>query len=187
MELPRMHRSNAFVLPLVLALTSGCAGTRHAAQFGIADLGSDYEPVDQQVSVGWSMNHHAEESGIGYEVGAQVAGDTANVQGVDITSANFELYGGPRYEWVLDSVRPYLSGGLSLLTTDLEGRVGNAGVTDNDTTIGLYLGGGVDFDITERFFMGVGLRTAFGHEPELFGVEGDAAFTQLFLRVGSSF
>jgi len=184
-ELNTMKRSLA--LPLVLALTTGCAGTRHAAQLGVADLGGDYEPVEQQATLGWSMNRHAEESGISYEIGAQVAGDTANVGGVDITSANFELYGGPRYEWVLDSVRPYLAGGLSLLTTELEGRVGVAGVSDNDTTLGLYLGGGVDFMITERFFMGLGLRSAFGHEPELFGIEGDAAFTQFFLRIGSSF
>lgn len=172
-----------FALSLAL-LASSCAGTRHAGSIGVAQLSDDYAPLDDQLTLGWSMHPNHEESGIGYEVGAQLGGAYDEVAGVDVTAASFELYGGPRYELVLDSVRPWIAGGLSLLGTSVEGEQGFVVVRDDDTTLGLYLGGGVDFDLSEQLFLGLGARRTFSHDQELFGIEADGEFTQFFLRFG---
>lgn len=174
-------------VPLLLVLSTACAGTRHAAQLGVSRYGDDYEPLDRNVTLGWSMNQHKEESGLGYEVGAQFGGASDDIGGVDADLRTFEVYGGPRFEWALDGVNPYVSGGLSALVSDLEGSLGGASVSDDDTTLGLYLGAGVDFDVTDSFFLGLGLRGVFGHEPEAFGFEADGDFVQGFLRLGATF
>ena len=172
---------------LASALLVGCAGTRHSVQLGAASLSSDYEPVDKQVTVGWLMNRDMEESGIGYEAGVQFGGDSDTAQGIDIASRNFEIWGGPRYEWVIDRFHPYLAGGLSILASEYEGSLGLVSISDDDTSLGLYLGAGVDFDVSERVYLGLGVRQTIAHEVTLFGVDGDADFTQLFLRLGMSF
>ncbi len=106
---------------LLAALSASCAGTRHSGQVGVASLESDFEPVDQQFTVGWSMSQDLQASGLTYEAGVQVGRDTGTVSGVAVSYTNLEFYGGPRYEFVLDKVHPYLSGGVSLLSADLEG------------------------------------------------------------------
>ena len=133
------------------------------------------------------MNRDMEESGLGYEAGAQIGGDSGTVQGISVSSSNLEIWGGPRYEWVVDRFHPYLAGGLSLLASELEARQGIVAVSDDDSSVGLYLGAGVDFDVSERVYLGLGVRQSFAHEVQLFGIEGDADFTQFFLRVGMSF
>jgi opacity protein-like surface antigen len=153
----------------------------------VASLESDFEPVDQQFTVGWGMSQDLQASGLTYEAGVQVGRDTGTVSGVAVSYTNLEFYGGPRYEFVLDKVHPYLSGGVSLLSADLEGSQWFVSVSDDDSSFGLYVGGGVDLDVGESMFLGVGLRQTFAHEVTLFGGDGDADFTQFFVRIGSSF
>ncbi|MCB9913906.1 MAG: hypothetical protein H6828_02010 [Planctomycetes bacterium] len=44
----------------------------------------------------------------------------------------------------------------------------------------------VDFDVSDKVFLGIGLRRTFGHEPTLYGFEGDGDFVQVLARVGAS-
>lgn len=182
-----MTFTRVLLLCVPLAALASCAGTRHAAQIGVAGFDDEYEPFDRQLSIGWSMNMHRETSGLGYEVGAQFMGDQGEVQSIDASIGALELYGGPRYEWVLQKVNPYIAGGLSLLASELEGELGGLSASDDDSTFGAYVGGGVDFDITETVFMGLGGRFTVGHEPQFFGSELDGDFLQFFLRVGATF
>ena len=121
------------------------------------------------------------------KLGVQVGADGGTISNVSVTSTNVEVYGGGRYEWVIEKVHPYLSGGVSVLSTELEAAQGFTSVSDDDTSFGLYLGAGVDLDVTDQVFIGVGARQSFAHEPTLFGVDGDGDFLQFFLRVGTSF
>jgi opacity protein-like surface antigen len=91
------------------------------------------------------------------------------------------------YPYVLDKVHPYVSGGASFLSSEIEVSNGFATVSDDDSSFGFYVGGGLNFDVTESFFIGAGLRKSFAHEVTLGGVEGDADFTQVFLRIGAAF
>ena len=173
-------------LGLVL-LVASCEGTRGAGHLGISDLSEDYAPVDQQLVFGWSVTEDQEQSGLSYEVGVGLGYDAATLQGFELSSTNLELYGGPHYEWVLGEVRPFLSGGVSLLASSYEGHQGFVTVSDDDTSFGFYVGGGVDVDLTEQLFLGLGVRQTFAHEVTFYGLSGDADLAQLLLRLGGSF
>jgi opacity protein-like surface antigen len=177
---------------IALATLASCAGTRHSAQLGTSSLSGDYDPVDSQVLLGYALTNNPWESGPGYELGI-VGGEedgtssTDPTDGAPVTSKNLEIYGGARYDWVIDDVRPYVSGGVSFLSTELDVDEGVARALSDDDSIGFYLGGGVDFDIYENIFLGLGLRTTIGHEADAFGRTIDADYTQYFLRVGLAF
>ena len=182
---------------LALTLLSACAGTRNSAQIGMVQLEDEFAwaPVEEQIAVGWVTQRAMQDSGLGYEIGAQFAWDTALIpvgsDMVGVASRNIEVWGGGRFELVVDNVRPYLSGGLSILQAEAEFVLNNLSMTDNDTSFGFYLGAGIDLDISETVFFGVGVRQTF-HEVELFGSipgggEFDADFTQFFVRIGTTF
>jgi opacity protein-like surface antigen len=152
---------------------------------GAGDLSADFEPVDEQLVLGWSMSQALEGDGLTYEVGAAYGQASAKPAGVDTDLATFELFGGPRYEWDFDVARVFLAGGVSALSADLE--AGQPSVAVDDTSIGAYAGGGVDFALTDALFFGFSLRQSFAHEVTLGGADLDADFTQLLVRIGSSF
>jgi opacity protein-like surface antigen len=144
----------------------------------------DWEPIDEQGVFGVEYSRETEGSAVGFEVGLMGSGDEDDLGGADIEGSIGELYGGVRKTFLDGVVRPYVGGGLSILTAevDIDG-VGD----DDDTSPALYLHGGVDFDITESFFLGLDLRFLFASDIELHGLEGDADYGQLALVLGFAF
>ncbi|MCB9913907.1 MAG: hypothetical protein H6828_02015 [Planctomycetes bacterium] len=76
---------------------------------------------------------------------------------------------------------------LESSASEVEAQQGVLSASDNDTTIGLYLGAGIDFDVSESVFVGLGVRQTFGHDPTFAGLEADGDFTQVLVRVGGAF
>lgn len=180
------------VASLALAALTSCAGTRHSAQIGNSSLSGDYDPVDSQVLLGYALTNNPWESGPGYEVGIMTgeeegSSNTIPTEGAPVSSKNLELYGGARYDWVIQDVRPYIAGGVSYLETKLDVDEGVASGSRDDNSFGFYLGAGVDFDIFENIFIGLGTRTTIGHEADVYGRTIDSDYTQYFLRVGLAF
>ena len=60
-------------------------------------------------------------------------------------------------------------------------------VSDDDTTVGVYVNGGVYWRLGKRFNIGIDGRIVTGTSIELFGARGDANYGQLGLILGFGF
>jgi opacity protein-like surface antigen len=134
----------------------------------------DYEPVEDHLMLGLEYAHETPGSAVGFEVGVAGSGDDDDIGGVDVEARTFEAYAGLRKTLGDSAVHPYLAGGVSAIKADVE----LGGFDDDDTSFGVYLHGGVAFDLTESFSLGVDLRTLFGSEIEIAGIDGDADYAQ---------
>ncbi len=173
--------SSIFVLLSMLA--TSCSSTRLTASVGHDYMVDSSLPVDEMTAGGLELSSGPEEGGFGFELGyrhssGSFAGDKLELG---------EVYVGPRYEWQLDRLRPFLAVGASLLDSDW--RIG--GVTQGGgLDLGWYASAGVDYQIMESLFLGLALRRTFNHfdaapmfEDELDNVNA----WQLALRLGYSF
>jgi hypothetical protein len=153
---------------------------------GQRSLDEDFwAPVEDQAVFAVDYARETPGSVVGFEVGLAGSYDNENVAGFDIDGTTAELYGGVRKTFVTGSVvRPVLGAGLSLI--DAEVQVAGFGSGD-DTSLAGYAHGGVDFDITEAFFLGLDLRWLFGSDIEIAGISGDADYVQLALVIGFAF
>ena len=82
--------------------------------------------------------------------------------------------------------RPYIGGGLSFMTGEVEFSGGATG-SDDDTVLGLYLHGGLAYSFTQGFALGLDYRLWVGDDAEVFGGDLDVNYDQLALTLGFSF
>ena len=148
------------------------------------------EPFDDQPAFGVEYSSRSTGSSVGWEIGFQ----TSQQDGVvfapgfgafDVETTFTELYGGIRKTFNPESnFRPYLGGGLSLLTFDFS--VSSVGSADDDV-LGFYLHGGVAYSFTQSFALGLDYRLWVGDDAEIAGVEVDVDYGQLAFTLGFSF
>lgn len=152
-------------------------------EFSDGDL---WDRVDAETTLGFEYAQEVD-NGLGFEVGAMGSigtnsGDTGNL---DITGAAAELYGGARYFFEgNESWRPYVGGGLSAILAGVDNDVGGQVADDQDLTFGLYLHGGVQYNLNDAIFLALDLRTLLGTDLELETTNGDADYVQLGLVFG---
>jgi hypothetical protein len=184
-------------LPALLLVLTSCAAlqtapasaphpssTGHDNRFSIYLGGrsldeDDYSPVEDQGMIGFEFVHEPPTSAIGFEVGIAGSGDEDGA----VEASTGELYAGFRKTFGDQAVHPYIGGGLAYIASEVE--VG--GADDDDASAAAYVHGGVQFDITDAFFVGVDLRVLFGSDLEIGGVDTDADYGQLALVLGFAF
>ncbi len=144
----------------------------------------DYEPVEDQVTIGFEFAHEHPDSVVGWEVGLMGSADEGEFGAFDVEAATGEIYGGARKSCGSGTVRPYIGGGLSFIRSAFEVE----GFDDvDDASLALYAHGGVRFDISPAFSLGLDLRGLFGSDLELAGVDTDADYGQFALFAGFGF
>ena len=80
---------------------------------------------------------------------------------------------------------PFVGGGLAFMTAEQEiERFFGGSATDDDTTVGVYVNGGVYWRIGKRFNIGFDGRVVTGTSIQLFDKKGDANYGQLGLILG---
>ena len=144
----------------------------------------DYAPVEDQATFGFEFAHETVGSAVGFEVGLLGSSDESSAAGFDVEGSSGELYAGVRKTFGEGVARPYLGGGLSFIHSEFE--VSGFG-SDDDQSAALYVHGGVLFDVSESFFVGLDLRLLLGSDLEIAGVETDADYSQFALVAGVSF
>lgn len=172
----------------------------------VVDLDEEYEPlrqiallagvreftddriwgdVDGEVAFGIEYFHEID-NGIGWEVGGMGSLGTKGAVGgnVDVTGAAAEIYAGARYIYRRDRLHPYVGGGLSAIFAGVDDDNVGQVADDQDLTMGVYLHGGFQYDLTSFLFIGLDLRTLFGTDLELTTISGDADYWQLGLVLG---
>jgi len=81
------------------------------------------------------------------------------------------------------TIRPYIGGGIAMVSAEIKASVLGATASDDDNATGFWLGGGVCFTFAEHFNVGLDLRVT-AAEVTLFGVEGEAGGTHAGVFVG---
>jgi len=179
--------SAGYLIGALGLLLASCATNRLAVTGGQSDIGSDSDPVEEQVAIGFEYQGLPLEGGLGGEGGIRYGRDDGSVDFVDVTSEVLEVYGGARYEWALDRFRPFLAGGVSAVSAEMSASGALGSVSDDDSAIGLYLTGGALFQVSDLIYLGASVRKTIGHDIEVFGVEGDIDATQILLTLAFGF
>lgn len=71
------------------------------------------------------------------------------------------------------SIRPFIGGGVAIISGEIEARTGFVSISDSDSSMGLWIEWGVYWAVTEHLNLGFDMRFS-DAEIELFGVEGEA-------------
>ncbi len=152
----------------------------------------DFGPIEEQTSYAAEFSAQQHAAFAGWELGASFAeeDDDVFVPGigtVDVEAETMEVYGGARKNFETGSiVRPYLGAGLTLLRLDASVSLAGGTVDDDDISPGLYLHGGVLFDVTPGLHLGVDLRAVLLTELEIGQEELDADYQQAAVVLGFS-
>lgn len=153
----------------------------------------DWEPVEDQPSFAVEYSLEDPAAPIGWELGIAASKEDDDLvilnTDVDVEGTTQELYGGVRKSFgdPAGTVRPYIGGGLSLITAELEVSVPGDSESADDSSLAAYAHGGLTFDVTDSFFVGVDLRALVGSDLTIEGFDTDADYTQVAVVLGFSF
>ena len=200
----------SFLRLLVLCLAVSASWSTAMAEsnaniiFGERFLGHEFwDPVDHQLSVGVNLDFGKEDWPIHLAVGLQFSfedkGDWLDVLLVDIATLDgspdepevdgevLELTFGIVKIWNAGKqMRIFLGGGVASLYARILDGV--AGISDDDTSQGVYANAGIywiaDDDIGPQVNFGVEMRILRGTDIRFFGVQGDADSFQIALLAG---
>jgi len=141
----------------------------------------DWSPLEDQATFGLEFSMEAPDSAIGWEIGLMGSGTSETVLATSVDATTGEFYGGVRKTFMRDTtIQPYFGAGVSFITAKLEG----GGVSDDDSSLGFYGHGGATAQLGQSFQIGLDLRTLFGTDVNLFGVDADVDYFQLAIVLG---
>jgi len=161
---------------------------RASLQFGGRELDEAFEPTAEPGVFGMAMNSVGANR-LGVEGGFLFAYDEE--QGVlgfgDLELSQTEFYLGLRAELTRGPVRPYVGIGGTWISTETRVRSGGFTATEDDSDFGMYAQGGVEFDLTESFFISIAYRQTVDLTYTVDGTDFDADYGQVTIGLGISF
>lgn len=143
-----------------------------------------WDQIDQHVLIGFEGAWLGEGSPFGFEYGLSLSGDSTTFMGVDVTGTLFEGFFGGRYVLGDGPLFPVAGVGLEFASAHVEGETGGMSVSDDDTAFGAYAHVGLLWRVAGSLLLGLDARVAETSNLTLFGVDGDASYTQLALVLG---
>jgi len=184
-----LRRCLAVCFALAALSVPAWAGGNANFVLGWRGLDEDYwSPVEDQAVVGVTVDFGKEGWPVFLEAGLQgSAGDdnVLDIGDVSVTGSVGELSFGVNKTWQpAGNIRPFIGGGLASVTATYEVDTFLGDVDDDDTSLGVYLHGGVFWRLGKRFNIGVDGRILAGTDITLFGADGDADYAQLGLVLG---
>lgn len=183
---------------VALAAFNGAAwaGGNVNVMFGQKNLDDDdyWEPVEDQTEYGIMFDFKANDNWpISIAVDVLFSDDDgesyspylgANVE-YEGETQEFNL-GVRKYFPVTPQFKPYVGGGLAYISAEYSGSYAGVSVSDDDSEVGFWLGGGAVFTFAERINIGVDLRYSQA-EVSLFGVDGEAGGSHFLVFAGLHF
>ncbi|MEM9379942.1 MAG: outer membrane beta-barrel protein [Planctomycetota bacterium] len=165
---------------------------RATFHFGGRKLDDAFSPTEEPGVFGVGINSVGENR-LGVEGGFQFGYDEetgAQVPGIgraDLELSQAEIYLGLRAELTDGPVRPYVGVGGTWINTETRVRNGGDTAREDSNDFGMYAQGGVEFDLTDTFFLGVNYRQTFDVNYEVDGTRFDGDYKQVTVSLGLSF
>lgn len=187
-----------FAIALLSGAAAGIAAPAHAAdvnlnvysswrQMNDTDL---WEDLEDQYSLGGMVDFAKAGSPLHFVVGTIVgvgAKDFTNPLINDAISVENELSFGINKTWgKTGSTRPFLSGGVSFVRTEITLDAPGGDIKDDDDSLGFFVEGGVYWRLGPHFNLGLHGRILGGTSVEMFGEEGDADYWEAGPMIGWS-
>jgi hypothetical protein len=154
----------------------------------------DWSPVENQVAFGIETVLEQPDSFVGFEFGLFGSWNrkddvTSGGGQFDVTGRTTELSAGLHKTFHPGDgpIRPYVGGGISAIRAGFRGEHGGVSETEEDGSLGLYLHGGVSYDLSANLFLAFDLRALGGTQIEIFGSDASADYGQAALVLGVRF
>jgi hypothetical protein len=157
---------------------------RVSLYLGQRNLDNDWDPVDDQGTVGLEYSHETPGGPIGFEFGVMGSQSKEHEGGFDIKGTTGEIYGGVRKSFGSDVIRGYVGAGVSYINAKID--VESVG-DDDDSSLAGYVHGGVTADLSTSLYLGLDLRFLFASDLTIVGESTDADYGQLALVLGFAF
>lgn len=194
MTRPRITFPHSFSLCLPFLALLLLLGAPPPAQAGHANLflgakaldENDWAPLDSQTEVGVEASWGGQDWPVLIATDLLGSASSENVLGIDIEGSTGELDLGVRKIWNTGGkrrVHPHLGGGIAYLSAKFEGASGGVKVSDDDTGVGVWLGGGIFWRLGTRFNLGMSARVSTA-SVTLYDVDGDAGGGHFGLILG---
>ncbi len=191
---------------LLLALLAPCllaAGAALAAPppewtgninvaLGIKAMEDDWEPVDDQTSFGFLLDFRRPEWPVNLAVDLLFSWEEENATvgspigpvRAEVDGSTTELDIGVRKLWEdfahVRKLTPYVGGGIAIVWAEASVDGPAVAEDEEDTGLGLWLGGGAYFTLAERVNLGVDLRYSYAEVDLLEDVNGGGFRASLF-------
>ena len=141
----------------------------------------DWEPVEDQGEFGIHVDFRKQEWPVNIAIAILGSAADDDYRGIDVEGSTSELRFGVRKIWEpTENMRPFLGGGLGFMSAewDVEG-FGN----DDDSTLGLWIDGGIYWTINHSFNLGFELGYSEG-DVDIAGYDVNAGGGHAALLLG---
>lgn len=125
---------------------------------GQKKLDKDWDPNDSQGEFGAEVTWGPGNWPIAFATDIVASSAGADILGVEVNDQSSELAFGVRKIWEAGKARPYIGGGIAKLEAQREAN----GVTNKDSTLGGWVGGGIFWRLGARFNIGIAARISRG-------------------------
>ena len=173
----------ALICGFVLAIFSMSASVVHAQSctgninffLGAKSMEKDdWAPIEDQGEIGVLIDFKQDTWPVSIAIDLLHSSDRATLEGFRFDGRTTELNLGVRKIWDhFPMIRPYIGGGLALINAELEGSSFGIRVSDDDTSAGIWLNGGIYWTLGSAFNIGLDLRYSKA-EVTVFGVDVEA-------------
>jgi hypothetical protein len=143
-------------------------------------LEDEWEPAEDQVELGIEVDFRQNNWPVNIAIDLLVAAGEGDLFGVNFESRTSELNIGVRKIWDKSThLRPFIGGGVSFISGEFEG----LSISDDDSAMGLWLGGGLYWALSEHFNLGLELKFS-SAEITIFDVDVNAGGGHFGLLIG---
>lgn len=142
----------------------------------------DWGQLDQQLEIGAMFDMRGTNWPVSIAADLLGSSDDATINGVDVTGTTVELNIGARMVFDLtgSQLHPYVGGGLALISAEKENA---AGVSDDDTGTGYWVGGGAYWRFANNINLGMDVRYS-NADVDVFNTTIEAGGTHVGLLAG---
>lgn len=142
--------------------------------FGYKNLDEDdWDPVDQHTEFGVDFDIQPPNWPVSLAFGYLKSSDDDTFLGIDVEGETSELYFGVRKVFEANPVvRPFVGAGLVNVSAEFTGSRGGISVSDDDSAIGIWVGGGLYITLAEHLNLGFSMMYSQA-EVTLFDVDGE--------------
>lgn len=144
----------------------------------------DWEPLEEQSEFGVMVDFKKTNWPVSIAIDFLSSSDDTTISGINLEGKTTEFAFGVRKIFDTSSnIRPFIGGGLANISAEMSAQLGGVSVSDDDSTMGFWLCGGIYWTFAESFNLGLHLRYS-DAEVTMYNYTGEAGGTHTGLILG---